>query len=168
MIQKQDCIEPAFINSKTGLPKTIECIRVDGGDDEGPVHIEVQYWWTLRHIERASELTMVTSRNSGASYRNRVELQNGCQALAHANLFIPSTLNGSCLNGSGGIDKEKLENNLNSAIDIYISRVYGAPCASTKINLYKGPKSELYQKGEHEGEQARQERTHENSPRSIR
>ena len=100
----------------------------------------------MRHIERASELTMVTSRNSGASYRNRVELQNGCQALAHANLFIPSTLNGSCLNGSGGIDKEKLENNLNSATDIYISRVDGAPCAATKINLYKGPKSELYQK----------------------
>ena len=60
MIQKQDCIEPAFINGKTGLPKTTECVRVDGGGDEGPVHIEVQYWWTLRHIERASELTMVT------------------------------------------------------------------------------------------------------------
>ena len=100
----------------------------------------------MRHIEEASELTMVTSRNSGASYRNRVELQNGCQALAHANLFIPSTLNGSCLDGSGGINKDILEKNLDSAMDVYISRVDGAPCASTSIHLYKGRKSDTFQK----------------------
>ena len=52
---------------------------------------------------------MTSSRNSGASYRNRVELQNGCLALAHANMFIPSTLNGSC-NGQGGrVDEEMLK-----------------------------------------------------------
>ena len=96
MMQEQDHTKPAFTNCETRSPKTIECIRVDGGGDEGPAHVEVQYWWTVRHIEEASELTMVTSRNSGASYRDRVELQNGCQALAHANLFMPSTLNG-CL-----------------------------------------------------------------------
>jgi hypothetical protein len=38
-----------------------------------------------------------------------------------------------------------LENNLNSAIDVYIDRVDGAPCASTGIHLYKGPKSDIYQ-----------------------
>ena len=89
---------------------------------------------------------MVTSRNSGASYRNRVELQNGCQALAHANLFIPLTLNGSCLDGSGGINKGVLEKNLDSAMDVYISRVDGAPCASTCIHLYKARKSDTFQK----------------------
>lgn len=146
LIQEQELIKAVFTNCQTGLPKTIECIRVDGGGDEGPAHVEVQYWWTVRHIEQASELTMVTSRNSGASYRNRVELQNGCQALAHANLFIPSTLNGSCLNGSGGIDKDVLEKNLDSAIDVYISRVDGAPCSSTSIHLYKGRKSDMFQK----------------------
>lgn len=146
MMQEQDHTKPAFTNCETRSPKTIECIRVDGGGDEGPAHVEVQYWWTVRHIEEASELTMVTSRNSGASYRNRVELQNGCQALAHANLFIPSTLNGSCLDGSGGINKDILEKNLDSAMDVYISRVDGAPCASTSIHLYKGRKSDTFQK----------------------
>ena len=146
MMQEQDHTKPAFTNCETRSPKTIECIRVDSGGDEGPAHVEVQYWWTVRHIEEASELTMVTSRNSGASYRNRVELQNGCQASAHANLFIPSTLNGSCLDGSGGINKDILEKNLDSAMDVYISRVDGAPCASTSIHLYKGRKSDTFQK----------------------
>ena len=140
-MQEQDHTKPAFTNCETRSPKTIECIRVDGGGDEGPAHVEVQYWWTVRHTEKASELTMVTSRNSGASYRNRVELQNGCQALAHANLFIPLTINGSCLDGSGGIKKDILEKNLDSAMDVYISRVDGAPCPSTSIHLYKGRKN---------------------------
>lgn len=35
---------------------------------------------------------MVTARSGGASYLNRVELQNGCLSLGHANIFIPSTL----------------------------------------------------------------------------
>ncbi len=34
----------------------------------------------------------INNQNSGSSYLNRVELQNGCLTLAHANLFIPSTL----------------------------------------------------------------------------
>lgn len=146
MLHKKDAIKPAFYNRNTGLPKTIECIQVDGGGDEGPAHVEVQYWWTVRHIEQATQVTMVTSRNSGASYRNRVELQNGCLALVHANVFIPSTLNGNCVDGSGETNMNILENNLNSAIDVYIDRVDGAPCASTGVHLYKGPKSDTYQK----------------------
>ena len=35
----------AFINPVTGKKKEIECVRVDGGYDEGPSHLEVQYWW---------------------------------------------------------------------------------------------------------------------------
>ena len=60
------------------------------------------------------------------------------------NLFIPSTLNGSCLSDSG-VNQEMLERNLDSAIDVYISRVDGAPCASTEIKLFKGVNSSKYQ-----------------------
>ena len=95
VIQEQETIKPAFINPGTNQMKDFECIRVDGAGDEGPSHLEVQYWWTRRHLECKTTATLVTSRNSGASFRNRVELQNGCLALGHANLFIPSTLNGS-------------------------------------------------------------------------
>ena len=30
--------------------KTIDCIRVDGGSDEGPSHLEVQFRWTDRYL----------------------------------------------------------------------------------------------------------------------
>ena len=88
MLCTQEEVKPAF--STAGGPKLIECIRVDGGSDEGPSHLEVQFWWTLRHIEAPTLATLITTRNSGSSYLNRVELQNGCLACAHANLFIPS------------------------------------------------------------------------------
>lgn len=137
-VEKKDSVRPAFINPITQEKKKIECIRVDGGFHEGPPHKEVQYWWTRRHLEVETVVTLVSSRNSGASFRNRVELQNGCLALGHANLFIPSTLNGSCLTSSGGVDQNMLRKNLESAIDVYISRVDGAPCASTEIIFTKG------------------------------
>ena len=146
MIQEQDAMKPAFINPESKEMKKIECIRVDGGCDEGPSHVEVQYWWTRRHLEAKTTATLVTSRNSGASFRNRVELQNGCLALGHANLFIPSTLNGSCMTHSGGVNEDTLRKNLDSAIDAYISRVDGSPCASTEIRLFKGSNSDEYQK----------------------
>lgn len=145
MIENEDTIRPAFVNPGTQERKKVECIRVDGGYDEGPSHKEVQYWWTRRHIEAGTVVTLVTSRNSGASFRNRVELQNGCLALGHANLFIPSTLNGSCVNQSGGVNQQILHQNLDSAIDVYISRVDGAPCAATEIRLFKGAESSKYQ-----------------------
>ena len=89
--------------------KPIESIRVDGATDEGPSHEEVQFWWTAHHLKRGNLVTLVTSRASGSSYLNRVELQNGCLALAHTNLFIPSTLGGSaCDQESGGIDMEQV------------------------------------------------------------
>ena len=65
--------------------------------------------------------------------------------IGHANLFIPSTLNGSCLTSSGGVDQNMLRKNLESAINVYISRVDGAPYASTEIHLYKGVDSAKYQ-----------------------
>ena len=89
MMEQNEEIKPAFLNPLTGKRKEIECIRVDGGGDEGPVHKEVQYWWTKRHLIKGTKAIMVTTRRSGSSYKNRVELQNGCLALGHANLFIP-------------------------------------------------------------------------------
>ena len=72
------------------VPKTL-CGQVDEAGDEGPSHLEVQFWWTRQHVEEKKAVTLVSSCNSGASYLNHVELQNGCLALVHTNLFIPST-----------------------------------------------------------------------------
>ena len=72
--------------------KTIDCIRVDGGADEGPSHLEVQFRWTKWHVKEGRELTLVTTRNSGASCYKPVEPQNGVVDRVHVNLFIPSTL----------------------------------------------------------------------------
>ena len=89
---------------------------------------------------------IVTTRDSGSSNRNRVELQNGCLALGHSNFVIASTLNGSCLDSkTSKINDNKFKENLNDAVDIYISRVNKSPCANTKIHLYKGTDSSCYQ-----------------------
>ena len=74
---------------------------------------------------------MVTTRNSGSSYKNRAVLHNGCSALGHTNLFIPSTLNGSCVKDDGMVNETKLKENLSSVIDVYMSCMDGATCAST-------------------------------------
>lgn len=84
-----------------GRRKEIDFVRVDGASDEGPGHEEVQFWWTYRHVFKEKTATIVTSRCSGCSYLNRVELQNGCLSRAHANTFIPSTLAGSCITENG-------------------------------------------------------------------
>lgn len=102
--------------------KPIDCIRVDGAADEGPSHKEVQFMWTERHLEQEKVCTLVTTRCSGSSYLNRVELQNGCLSVAHGNIFIPSTIHGSNFGKNGSIDYEKLERNLDAATDVYISK----------------------------------------------
>lgn len=94
MVQALDFAKSAFCKENSEDPKDIECIQVDGGADEGPSHLEVQFLWTERHLSRPTRITMVTSRCSGDSYLNRVELQNGCLSKGHANMFIPSTLCG--------------------------------------------------------------------------
>ena len=135
-------VQPAFFNCLSGERKTKVCVCVDGGHDEGPTHKEVQFWWTCYHLDKASRVLILTTRDSGSSNKNRVELQNGCLALAHSNLFIPSTLNGSCLDSqSGNVDEGKLKQNLSDAIDVYISRVNKCPCADTVVHLYKGTES---------------------------
>ena len=84
----------------------------------------------------------MTSRQSGGSNLNRVELQNGCEVKARSSLFIPSTLNGLNSDKSGSVDESKLKKNLSDAIDVYISRVDGAPRRDTNIRLYRGANSE--------------------------
>ena len=123
-----------YLNEQT---KPVDCIRVDGASDEGPSHIEVQYHWTARHIKYSKMVTLVTSRHSGGSYLNRVELMNGGIAQAHSNLFIPSTTKSSNY-GPEGHDQSKLTENLQAAVDIYIDHVEGASCCGTPILLQKG------------------------------
>lgn len=123
MLNSLDSFKHVFTDLSSKEPKAIECIRVDGARDEGPGHEEVQYWWTLRHIQAKKFATLVTSKSSGSSYLNRVELQNGCLSRGHSNLFIPSTLGGSPVDpNTGNVDKEKLKHNHTRAIDIYIEK----------------------------------------------
>ena len=90
-------------------------------------------------LEALKLATLLSSRSSGSSYLNRVELQNGCLALGHTNLFIPSTLGGSSFNPeTGAVDMERVKVNLDLATDVYISRVNECPCGETVIHLYRG------------------------------
>ena len=63
MLEEFECIKSAFINNNT--LNQIECIRVDGSTDEGPSDLEVQYWWTVRHIQHPTVATLVTARIVG-------------------------------------------------------------------------------------------------------
>ena len=105
MLGKQQQNTVLFQRESDGQKKDVWFIRVDGGSDEGPVHKEVQFLWTEKHIQEAHTCTVVTSRHSGGSYLNLMELMNGCLAVAHSNCFIPSTLGGP-VNGENGIDIE--------------------------------------------------------------
>ena len=116
--------------------KEFDCIRVDGANDENPAGLEAQFLWTERHVINGKTCSIVTTRHSGGSYLNRVELQNGCLALAHRHLFIPSTLNGNNFNDKG-LDEAKLRDNLSAATDVYINRVDGASCGDTQVRLLR-------------------------------
>ena len=94
MFNKEESLQHVFLDLQTGKHKPIGCVRVDAASDEGPTREEVQFWWTLRHLQLRKLATLVTTRSSGSSYLNRVELQNGCLSRGHSNLFIPSTLSG--------------------------------------------------------------------------
>ena len=140
MLEEAEELKGAFVNPSSGQSKSIECIRVDGAGDENPSHEEVQFWWTLRHIKKKSLATLVTTRSSGSSYLNRVELQNGCLTRGHANLFIPSTLGGDPMETST-LNKEILQKNLELATEVYINYVNKCPCGDTVIHLFKGADS---------------------------
>ena len=82
-----------------------------------------------------TKMTLITTRRSGDSYLNRVELQNGCLCRGHSNTFIPSTLHGSPYSENGEFDTKIHEKNMSAALDQYISRVDGTPCMKTVIHL---------------------------------
>jgi len=64
------------------------------------------------------------------------------KSLRYTSEFIPSTLNGSCMQSSNGkVNEQKLKENLSDAIDVYISRVNKCSCGDTVIHLYKGTDS---------------------------
>ena len=97
--------------------------------------------WRTQPLSDLVKISDRICRNSGGSYLNRVELQNGCLALGHANLFIPSTLGGSCVDSATGkIDEKKLKHNMDLAMDVYLSQV-DSPCGETTIRLFKGADS---------------------------
>ena len=66
----------------------------------------MQFMWTERHVQRPTFVTLVTTRCSGDSFLNRVELQNGCLGRGHSNLFIPSTLNGETIDEQGSFHQK--------------------------------------------------------------
>eukprot|EP00112_Aurelia_sp_Birch-Aquarium-sp1_P004498 Seg1510.2 transcript_id=Seg1510.2/GoldUCD/mRNA.D3Y31 product="hypothetical protein" protein_id=Seg1510.2/GoldUCD/D3Y31 len=122
--------------------KEIEYFQVDGAGDENPAFLEVQFYWTECHYCEGRTCTLLTARNSGGSYLNRVELLNGCLAIGHSGVFIPSTIHGSNISKSSGkVDKEKLCQNLNSALDVYIDWVSGITFDGKAILLLKGDTS---------------------------
>jgi hypothetical protein len=93
-----------------------------------------------------THVELVTSRYSGGSNLNRVELQNRCESKARAGLFIPSTLNGSNLGvSSGEVHNDQLRRNMLDAVDVYMSRVGGTPCGDTTIKLFPGNENKGYQ-----------------------
>ena len=141
-VERLDVVKKSFCENDQ--PKEVECIRVDGGGDEGPSHHKVQFLWTERQVMRSTKVTMVTTRCSGDSYLNRVELQNGCLSKGHSNTFIPSTLCGSPFNNEGGLDEQKYKANMSAAVDQYIERVDGTVCMKTKIHLTRGAEDHVF------------------------
>ena len=121
--------------------KEIDCIRVDGGSEEGPAHLEVQFRWREWHLKKEKEVTLVTTRNSGASCFNLVELQNGVIGRAHANLFIPSTLTGSAETETG-YSEQKHRENMEAAIEVYLSRIQEIPFGPAVIKTCRGATDE--------------------------
>ena len=142
MLESKEELQSVFINQETGESKIVDCVRVDGASDEGPSHEEVQFYWTRRHLMKGKVATLITTRSSGSSYLNRVELQNGCLSRGHSGTFIPSTIAGSCMDtDTGTVNTSKLKENMNLAIEAYINRVNGCPCGETTIHLFRGADS---------------------------
>ena len=94
MLSQMEDLLPMFHNQETNSPKEIDCMRYNITGQSS--------------ISNAKVVTLVTSRCSGSSYLNRVELQNGYLSLDHLNTFIPSTL--GCSPHTGKVDQTKLKN----------------------------------------------------------
>lgn len=60
-LEEIEAVRPAFLQPKTNDHKVIKCIKVNGATDEGPSHLEVQFWWTLHHLRKPTFATLVTA-----------------------------------------------------------------------------------------------------------
>jgi hypothetical protein len=133
--------DPRFVdvfNCPDGSSRLIDAIRVEGGGDENPDHVEQKFLWTEWHFEMGKLATFVSTRFSWGSYLNEVEHLNGQLCRAHANLFIPSTLVGPNKDPlTGEHSAEMVATNLNAAVDIYISRVDNTCFKDNTIKLFR-------------------------------
>jgi hypothetical protein len=98
MLEADEEVKPYFANKDT------EYVQVDGASDEGPGILEVMFLWTERHMIKQSLVTMVTTRCSGDSFLNRVELQNGHLGRAASNFCIPTAEKGEPVDENGEQD----------------------------------------------------------------
>jgi hypothetical protein len=115
---------------KDGEEKEIDFIRVDGGGDESPSHIETQFHWAEWHLKHKKLATLVTTRYSGGSFLNE-QLSR-----AATNLFIPSTINGPNKDPTTGqMDDDRLRSNMEAAKQIYIDRVNNTSFKGCQIKL---------------------------------
>lgn len=92
--------------------------------------------WTVWHLKTETIATIITCPISCANFRNRIELQNKFLSLAHASLYIPLTLNGSCLKGADKLNQKNLQENISSTTSFYISRVNGTPFWQNKLKFF--------------------------------
>ena len=58
-VEQLECTTSVFLNDELFF-KEIECVRLDGGADGGPVHHEVQFLSTERHVVKPTKITLVT------------------------------------------------------------------------------------------------------------
>ena len=72
-------MEPVPKTPKPNENKRIECIHVDGGNYEGPGHIEVHFFWKKRHLEKRTIVQLITT--CGAQAR----IQPHTLTVAHSN-----------------------------------------------------------------------------------
>ena len=142
---------PEFVtvfNSGAGSPKQIECVHVDGATDEGLSHEEVKHWWEVCNLE-CKLVTFVSCCSSGSRFFKCVELQSGCLALGHTNLFILSTLGGSPYNPDTGLlYMDQVKMNLDMAVSVYIERVNHSPCGETFNHLFEEQVQPLFRSRE--------------------
>lgn len=79
--------------------------------------------------------TLVTTRRSCFNF---VKHQNGVVGRAHASLFIPSTMCGQS-ESETGVSQEKLQENMEAALQVYLERVNNISfISSTIIKMYRG------------------------------
>ena len=82
-------------------------------------------------MTKPTRITLITTRSSGDSFLNQVELQNGCLTLGHCNLVRPSTLCGDWISENGEFSGIKYKENMEAALNQYILRVDQTPRMNT-------------------------------------